>query len=74
MMQLMAGCVCQCLACVGYGGHCLAGIGDNDFSIAPKEEIIKRLDEGKGSDYDRKIAKDILKSEYNHDYEDLKIL
>jgi hypothetical protein len=48
-------------------GCCLAGHGDDDYSLASKNQIIKRLDNGEYPDY-RKLMIDTLKNKYNYDY------
>ena len=44
-MKLMSDCSNCCICSAG--GGCLAGIGDNDYSPATKEQVIERLDNNK---------------------------
>jgi hypothetical protein len=54
-MKMFSECLGKCCICASEGG-CLAGHGDNDFSPATNEQIIKRLDKGEFlNDRDRMI-------------------
>ena len=64
-MKLMPDCS-DCCIC-GAGGGCLAGIGDNDYCPATKEQVIERLDNHK-YEWDRKKMIQYLKEEFNYDY------
>lgn len=66
-MKLMPDCN-DCCICAAGGRGCLAGIGDNDFSPAKKEEIIRRLDNNLFS-WNRDRMIEFLKTEYGYDYE-----
>lgn len=44
-MKMFSDCSGECCICA-CGGFCLAGHGDDDFSPATKEQVIKRLNEG----------------------------
>ena len=71
-MKLFSDCVGNCCICAVAGGLCLAGIGDDDFVPASKEEIINRLD--KNENYTDRFYRDrmidFLKNEYNYDYKE----
>ena len=41
-MKMFSDCSGPCVACVCWGGGCLAGHGDDDFGIASDDELIKR--------------------------------
>ncbi len=64
MFSLCSGecCICAC------GNLCLAGHGDDDFTIASKEEIIKRLDEGRYPSWREYMIEHLLKR-YGYKYE-----
>lgn len=65
-MKLFSDC-CHCWVCSAQG-HCLAGIGDDDFSPASKEEIIRRLDEGEFESKRKEMIK-FLEEKYHYKYE-----
>ena len=66
-MKFFSDCAGKCCICAFAGGGCLAGNGDDDFSLAAKEVIINRLDNGfYKSDTQRMIS--ALKAEYGYDY------
>ena len=65
-MKLFSNCSGECCVCA-CGGCCLAGHGDDDFSPATKEKVIKNLKEGKYPNY-RQYMVDYLKNYYNYDY------
>ena len=44
-MKMFSDCAGECCIC-RCGDFCLAGHGDDDFSPATKEQVIKRLNEG----------------------------
>lgn len=68
-MKHMSDCFDCCICACGNGG-CLAGIGDNDFSLASKEELIRRLDDVyQDETRERKQIKETLKTEYQYDYD-----
>lgn len=69
-MKLFSDCS-TCTLCAMYKVGCLAGIGDDDFTWASKDELIKRLDEGVIEDdiHDsRNKAIEYLKERYNYEY------
>ena len=68
-MKHMSDCFDCCICADGNGG-CLAGIGDNDFLLASKEELIRRLDDAVYEN-ESKInqIKETLKTEYHYDYD-----
>lgn len=59
-------CLIKCSICA-IEEHCLAGNGDDDYVPAGKDQVIKRLDEGKYNN-DRDIMIQYLKEKYNYDY------
>lgn len=65
-MKFFSDCSGECCVCA-CGGCCLAGHGDDDFSPATKEKVIKNLKEGKYPNY-RQYMVDYLKNCYNYDY------
>ena len=44
-MKMFSDCSGPCVACVCWGGGCLAGHGDDDFVRASDEELNKRLED-----------------------------
>lgn len=57
----------ECCIC-SKGGYCAAGHGDFVYStLADKEQIIDRLDNGKYHDY-RQLMIETLKNVYNYEY------
>lgn len=56
----------DCCIC-GAGSGCLAGIGDNDYYPATKEQVIERLNNNK-YEWDRKKMIKYLKEEFDYDY------
>ena len=65
-MKLMSDCN-DCCIC-GAGGCCLAGIGDNDYSPATKEQVIERLDNHKYYLHRDEMIQ-YLKERFDYDYE-----
>ena len=59
-------CLGRCSICAIDEG-CLAGNGDDDYVHARKDQVIKRLDEGRYKD-DRGMMIKYLKNKYNYDY------
>ena len=53
-MKMLSACSGQCWACV-CGDLCLAGHGDDDYSLASRETVKKRLDEGRYPRYHRQM-------------------
>lgn len=66
-MKMFSDCSGECCICVCGDGGCLAGHGDDDFSLASKEQIISRLDKGQYQSYTN-IMIGILKNKYGYDY------
>lgn len=65
----MSRCSGECAICL-CGGCCLAGNGDDDFILAPKEKIIDNLNEGHYPNY-RKLMIDTLKDVYEYEYKEV---
>jgi hypothetical protein len=65
-MKIMSDCF-DCAIC-GCGGGCLAGIGDDDYTPASKEQVIERLENNKYSHYRDQMI-NYLKLNFNYDYE-----
>lgn len=57
----------ECCVCY-FGSDCIAGHGDDFYAEATKNQIIKRLDEGKFPNYTDYMKK-YLKSVYDYDYD-----
>lgn len=66
-MKMFSECSGECCVC-SCGGFCLAGHGDDDFSLASKEKIIENLDEGKYPNYTEYMIK-CLANEYRYVYD-----
>lgn len=49
-MKMFSDCSGECCVCACSGG-CLAGHGDDDFTPASEEEIVRRLEAGEYSSY-----------------------
>ena len=61
-------CAGMCITCASHG-HCLAGIGDDDYAVADKAELIRRLkNDNLAGGYKDEIKK-VLKEEYHFDYD-----
>ena len=60
--------MCNDCAICALAGGCLAGMRDNDFVVASKEQLIERLD---NNEYERhrKKMKETLIREYLYDYD-----
>lgn len=54
-------CVCAC------GDFCLAGHGDDDYSLASKKQIIERLDKGQYPSYTKTMI-EVLENVYGYKY------
>ena len=67
-MKMFSDCSGECCVCA-YGGWCLAGYGDDDFSPAQMEKIIDNLNEGKYPDY-REYMIDYLRTVYGYEYKE----
>ena len=56
-----------CATCALAGG-CLAGLRDDDYIPARKEQVIERLDAGRYTDYHRAMKEYLLRNYlYNYD-------
>ena len=58
----MSNCSGECAIC-SCGENCLAGNGDDDYSDATKEQVIKRLDNDRYPRY-RQLMIDFLRQRY----------
>lgn len=67
-MKHFSDCVGMCATCASKG-RCLAGIGDNDYVMADKTELIRRLKNDKLGEISIEEIKKVLKKEYNYDYD-----
>ena len=67
-MKHFSECVGECITCAA-NGHCLAGIGDDDYVVANKAELIRRLKNDNLSEYNQNEIKRVLKEEYHFDYD-----
>lgn len=65
-MKMFSNCSGECAVC-SVGGGCLAGHGDDDYSPANKEQLIKRLDEGSYPLY-RNLMIKTLRKEFDYLY------
>ena len=65
-MKLMSDCSSCCICSAG--GGCLAGIGDDDYFPATKEQVIKRLDNNEYSQHRDEMIQ-YLKEKFDYDYE-----
>ena len=67
-MKHFSSCVGMCATCSS-NGHCLAGIGDDDYVMADKAELIRRLQNDKLGEISIEEIKKVLKKEYDYDYD-----
>ena len=67
-MKMFSDCSGKCCICA-CGDFCLAGHGDDDFSPASKEQIIKRLKDGQYKSYTQTM-KNYLQVYHGYIYED----
>ena len=67
-MKHFSDCVGECITCAA-NGHCLAGIGDDDYVVANKAELIRRLKNDNLSEHNQNEIKRVLKEEYHFDYD-----
>jgi len=67
-MKHFSDCTGMCATCAS-NGHCLAGIGDDDYVMADKAELIRRLENDKLGEISIEEIKKVLKKEYNFDYD-----
>jgi dCMP deaminase len=65
-MKHFSDCVGMCATCSS-NGHCLAGIGDDDYVVADKAELIRRLKNDKLGEISVEEIKKVLKKEYGYD-------
>ena len=65
-MKLMSDCSNCCICSAG--GACLAGIGDDDYFPATKEQVIERLDNHKYYLHRDEMIQ-YLKERFDYDYE-----
>lgn len=68
-MKFFTECSGECCVCRAGDGGCLAGHGDDDYSPATKEQVIKRLDYCEYGGSNTGIMKDYLKTHFNYDYD-----
>lgn len=68
-MKFFTDCSGKCCVCKlgAIGMMCLAGHGDDDFRLAPKEVIIENLDNGRFPSYTDCMIK-TLKAFYGYEY------
>lgn len=66
-MKMFSDCSGECCLCT-CGDLCLAGHGDDDFSLASKKQIIDRLDKGAYPSY-TSMMKDHLRIRFGYDYD-----
>lgn len=64
---MFTNCSGKCCVC-SVGAGCVAGDGDDYFSRASKEQVIRRLDEGRYPEY-TKTMKQYLLSVFQYDYD-----
>ena len=69
-MKLFPDCS-DCCICAAAGNGCLAGIGDNDYYPATKEQVVERLDRG-AYDLNRDKMINYLKEQFNYEYKQVK--
>lgn len=67
-MKMFTDCSGECCICA-CGDYCLAGHGDDYYSLASKEQIIKRLDNGSYPSY-RETMINTLKYVYEYKYKE----
>lgn len=65
-MKMFSDCSGECCVCSN-GGGCIAGHGDDYFSPATKEQIIRNLDNGIYSNYTEYMIK-YLANKYDYVY------
>ena len=65
-MKMLSDCSGECCVCA-HSGFCLAGHGDDDFTLASKDKIIKYLNNDEYSDY-RNYMTNTLYTEFGYDY------
>lgn len=67
-MKMFSDCSGECCVCA-CGNFCLAGHGDDDYSPASKDEVIKRLDNNRYPSYRNSMIQ-YLKNEFGYEYTD----
>lgn len=67
-MKLFPDCFDCCICSMG-GNGCLAGIGDNDYSPATKEQVIDRLNRN-AFEWNRDQMIKYLKEKFDYDYQE----
>lgn len=65
-MKMFSDCSGECCVCA-CGDGCLAGHGDDDYSLASKEQIIERLDKGRYPSYTKTMI-NTLENVYGYKY------
>ncbi len=65
-MKMFSDCSGECCVC-NCGRFCIAGHGDDNFSLASKNHIIENLDNGKYPSYTDYMIK-TLKNVYGYEY------
>jgi hypothetical protein len=70
-MKWFTDCSGECCICV-CGDACLAGHGDDYYSLASREQIIKRLDNGQYRSY-TKVMIETLENVYGYKYNEVRI-
>lgn len=75
-MKLFPNCSGDCCVCSLADMNCLAGIGDDYYSPATKEQVIERLDNKKYCSSERytEIMIKYLKDRFAYEYKDVKYL
>lgn len=68
-MKHFADCISKCSTCAAKG-YCLAGIGDDDYVVADKAELIRRIENDELGIRSIKEIKRVLKKEYGYDYDE----
>ena len=67
-MKHFSECIGECITCATHG-HCLAGIGDDDYVMADKAELVRRIKNDNLSEHNKNEIKRVLKKEYHFDYD-----
>ena len=66
-MKHFSDCVGKCCICDSADFNCLAGINDDHYGPATKEQVISRLNEGRYPSYRQDMIK-YLQDEFNYEY------
>ena len=64
-MKLFSDCSGECAVCAA--DYCLAGHGDDDFVPAKKEQLIRRLDEGKYPNHRELMIRTLKRMGYDYE-------